>query len=47
MKLVLSQHKFCVFHTTMHQFTVSLYLKPHTKDACVFKCNLPTALLAK
>ena len=24
--------KFCVHHTTMHQFTVSLYLKPHTQS---------------
>ena len=34
-------------HTSMHQFTMSLYLKPHTQDACVFSCNLPPALLAE
>ena len=28
-KLLPSQHTFCVHHTTMHQFTVSLYSKPH------------------
>ena len=28
-KLLPSQHAFCVHHTTVHQFTVSLYLKPH------------------
>ena len=25
----------------MHHFTVSFYSKPHTKDARVFRCNLP------
>ena len=30
MKLLLSQCAFCVHHTTMYQFTVSLYSKPHT-----------------
>ena len=34
-------------HTSMHQFTVSLYLKPHTQDACVLIWNLPPALLAE
>jgi len=34
-------------HTGMHQFTVSLYLKPHTQDACVLSRNLPPALLAE
>ena len=28
-KLLPSQHKFCVHHTTIHKFTVSLYLKLH------------------
>ena len=31
-------------HTTTHQFTVSLYSKPHTKGLCVFSCNLPSTL---
>ena len=35
-------------HTTMHQFTASLYLKPQTQGACIFSCNLPSAVtLAK
>ena len=39
---------FCVHHTTMHHFTVSLHSKPHTyKGACVFRCNLSLVLLAK
>ena len=29
MKLLLSQHMLCVHCTTMHQVTVSIYLKPH------------------
>ena len=29
MKLLLSQHMFCVHPTAKHQFTVSLYFKPH------------------
>ena len=29
MKLLPSWHKFCVHHTTMHQFPVSLHTKPH------------------
>ena len=32
MKLLPSRRKFCVHHTTMHQFTVSL-------GACVFSCD--------
>ena len=43
MKLLLSLCIFCVRHTTMHHFTVSLHLKPHTWGACVFSCNLPPA----
>ena len=30
-KLLPSRRKFCVHHTTMHRFTVSLYSKPHTR----------------
>ena len=33
MKLLLSWHTLCVHHTTMDQFTVSLYLKPHETAA--------------
>ena len=29
LKLLPSRCKFCVYHSTMHQFTVSLYSKPH------------------
>ena len=47
MKLLLSWHTFCVHHTTMHQFTVSLHFKPYTKRTCMFMCNLPPALLAE
>ena len=32
---------------TIHPFTIPLHSKPHTYDACVFKCNLPPALLAE
>ena len=37
-KLLPSWHMFFVHHTAVHQFTVSLYLKPHTyvTCACVF-----------
>ena len=42
-----SQPIFCVHHTTMQWFTVSLYLKPHTWGACVLNCNPPSALLAE
>ena len=45
-KLLLSHCMFCLHHTAMHQFTVSLYLKLHTEGPCVFSCNLPHALLA-
>ena len=38
--MLLSRCTFCVRCTTMHQFTVSLYLKQHTLGACVFSCNL-------
>ena len=31
----------------MHQFTVSLHLKPHMYGAYVLICNLPTAFLAE
>ena len=38
----------CVHHTTMHQFTMSLYSKPHIyRVLCVFSCNLPPTLLAE
>ena len=48
LKLLLSWCIFCVHHTTMHQFTVLLHLKPHTLGACVFSCNLlPPALFAE
>ena len=51
MKLLPSQHKFCVHQATMHQFTVSLYLnsKPHNLQrmhhmfSC--KCNLANCYL--
>ena len=43
-KLLLSQCMLCVHHSTMHQFTASLHSKPHTQGACVFSCNLPSAL---
>ena len=46
-KLLQSRRMFCVHHATMHQFTVSLYSKPHTQGTCVFNCNLPPALLAE
>ena len=46
-KLLPSRRMFCVRHTTMHHFTVSLYAKPHRQGACVFKCNMPPALLAE
>ena len=32
---------------TIYQFTVSLYLKPDTSDACVSRCNLSHALLTE
>ena len=44
MKLLPYRHKFCAYHTTMHQFTVALYSKPQT---CVFSCNLLPAILAE
>ena len=52
MKLLPSQDKFCVHHTNMHQFTVSLYSMPHCIHVgcmwqCVFSCNVPPALLAE
>ena len=40
-------HMFCAHHTTMHQFTVSLYSKAHMKDTCVSWCDLTPALLAE
>ena len=43
-KLLPYRHKFCVYHTTMHQFTVTLYLKP---QICVLSCNLLPAILAE
>ena len=48
-KLLWSWRPFFVHHTTIHQFTVTLYLKPHIGHmvACVFSCNLPPALLAE
>ena len=46
MKLLLFQRTICVHHTTMHQFTGSLYSEPHTLDAYMFSCNLPSALWA-
>ena len=33
--------------STMQQFIVSRYLKPHLKAVHVFSCNLPPALLAE
>ena len=42
-----SQRTFCVHHTAMHQFTVSLYSKTHRQDACAFICNLTPAFLAE
>ena len=45
--LLLPPHIFNVLHTTMHQFTVSPYSKPHVLGACVFSCNLAPALLAE
>ena len=45
-KLLPSQHTFCVHHTTMHQFTMPPYSKPHTYGASVFSCDLPPVLLA-
>ena len=35
MKLLLPSHIFNVHHTTMYQFTVSPYSKPHVLGACV------------
>ena len=35
-----SRGTFCVHHTVMHQFTVSLYSKAQTQGVCVFSCNL-------
>ena len=35
MKLLPSQRKFCVHHSTMHQFIVSLYLKPQRMHVCL------------
>ena len=46
-KLLPSRRKFCVYHSTMHPFTVSLHSKPHRQGVCVFGCNLPPALLAE
>ena len=46
-KLLPFQCMFCVHHTTMHQFTVSLHSQPHMSSACLFSCNLPPALLSK
>ena len=34
-KLQLSRYKFCVHHTTMHQFTASFHSKPYRSGACV------------
>ena len=45
--LVLSRCMFCIHHTTMHQFTVSLLLKPHADGAYAFSCQMPPALLAE
>ena len=41
-KLLLSPQMFCVHHTAMHHFTVSLHLKPHTwMHVClVVACHL-------
>ena len=41
------RRRFCVHHSTMHQFTVSLHSTPHRQGVCVFSCNLPPALLAQ
>ena len=45
LKVLPSRRTFCVHHTSIHQFTVSLYSTPHTQGACVFRCNLSFALL--
>ena len=47
LKVLPSRRTFCVHHTSIHQFTVSLYSTPHTQGACVFRCNLSFALLAE
>ena len=43
-KLLLSQHKFCVHHSTMHQFIVSLYLKPQRMHVCLALTRPPACL---
>ena len=47
MNLLLSGHMFYIHHTAMHQFTVSLYSKPHMHGVCVFSCNLSPPVLAE
>ena len=43
MKLLPSRHKLCVHHTTIHQFIVSFYSKPHIRGALCLAvtCHLP------
>ena len=38
---------FYIHHTAMHQFTVSLYSKPHMYGVCVFSWNLSPPVLAE
>ena len=40
LKVLPSRRTFCVHHTTIRQFTVSLYSTPYTQGACEFRCNL-------
>ena len=44
-KMLPSGRTFCVYHTTMPPFKVSLYSMPPKPGACVFSCDLPPALL--
>ena len=46
-KLLPFRRTFCLHHTTVHQFTVSLHSEPHTPGACVFRCIRPPTLLAE
>ena len=40
MKLLLSRHTFCIHHTAMCQFTVSLYSKTHDRVRLAVTCHL-------
>ena len=49
-KLLPSRHKFCVHHTTVHQFAMSFSLKPHNDICRMHVCLAQTshsALLAE